>query len=236
MPHVRYVSCMTETTSAADNASSHASPHAPESTMNRNWTYLLVTAIVRLYMLGALAISFSHIITAASLLQLHGWQAYTTPFFIDGFAVLGMIGRSGRFETATRRSGFRLQMAAGALSFACNIFAGHTIGERLYGALVVAGFVVSEWYGAKLAPAVAVTEGPTNDELLAAKRSAAAVKAAATRKARAAAQAKTEADAAAARAAKNEARRLARQVKALETSFQAADAPVSPAPLATTYM
>lgn len=151
--------------------------------MNRNWTYLTVTAIVRLYMLGALAISFSHIITAASLLQLHGWQAYTTPFFIDGFAVLGMIGRSHRFEQATRRSGFRLQMAAGALSFACNIFAGHTVGERLYGALVVVGFVVSEWYGAKLAPAVIVTVEPTDAELLAAKRSASARQAAATRKA-----------------------------------------------------
>jgi hypothetical protein len=149
--------------------------------MNRNWTYTLVTAIVRLYMLGALAISFSHIITAASLLQLHGWQAYTTPFFIDGFAVLGMIGRSHRFETSTRRSGFRLQMAAGALSFACNIFAGHTIGERLYGALVVVGFVAAEWYGAKLAPAAPAQ--PTDVEVLAAKRSAAAAKGAATRKA-----------------------------------------------------
>jgi hypothetical protein len=173
--------------------------------MNRNWTYLLVTAIVRLYMLGALAISFSHIITAASLLQLHGWQAYTTPFFIDGFAVLGMIGRSHRFEQTTRRSGFRLQMAAGALSFACNIFAGHTVGERLYGALVVVGFVVSEWYGAKLAPAAPVAPAqPTDAELLAAKRSAAAVKAAATRKANREATEKL---------AKSGARKMHRQVR-----------------------
>lgn len=151
--------------------------------MQRNYTYLVVTAIVRLYMLGALAISFSHIITAAHLLQLTGWQAYTTPAFVDGFAVLGMIGRSQRFAPATRRSGFRLQLAAGALSFAANVFAGHTVGERAYGALVVAGFVVSEWYGAKLAPAAVVVECPTDAEVLAAKRSAAAVKAAATRKA-----------------------------------------------------
>jgi len=94
-----------------------------------------------------------------------------------------MIGRSRRFDTATRRTGFRLQMAAGSLSLAANIFAGHNVGERLYGALVVAGFVAAEWYGAKLRPA---TAGPTVEDLaaaeLAAKRSAAAVKAAATRK------------------------------------------------------
>lgn len=182
-----YSNCMTETTSAA-HASSHASPHASESPMTRNRTYLAVTAIVRLYMLGALAISFSHIITAAHLLQLDGWQAWTTPAFVDGFAVLGMIGRSQRFAPATRRSGFRLQLAAGALSFSANVFAGHTVGERAYGALVVVGFVVSEWYGAKLAPAAPVM--PAAAEVLAEKRSAAARKGAATRKANAEAAAK----------------------------------------------
>lgn len=169
----------------------------------RNWTYLAVTAIVRLYMLGALAISFSHIIEAAHSTGLQGWQAFTTPFAIDGFAILGMIGRSHRFAASTQRIGFRLQMGAGALSLICNIYAGHNLGERIYGALIVAGFVTAEWYAAKLAPAAVIT-APTAAEQLAAKRSAAAVQAAATRKAN---------KVAAERTAKREARELARVTK-----------------------
>lgn len=181
--------------------------------MTRNHTYLIVTGIVRLYMIGALAISFSHIITAGHLLDLNGWQAWTTPFFIDGFAVLGMIGRSRRFAEATRRTGFRLQIGAGALSFGANIFAGHTLGERLYGALVVAGFVIAEWYAAKLAPAAPAVSAETLAEQsaaaeLAAKRSAAAVKAAATRKRN------TETAAKAERAETRRIRAAARQLEA----------------------
>jgi hypothetical protein len=178
----------------------------------RNWTYLIVTAIVRLYMLGALAISFSHIEHASTSLGLTGWPVLTVPFFIDGFAVLGMIGRSSRFADATRRTGFRLQLAAGALSFAANIYSGQNTGERIYGALVVAGFVTAEWYGAKLAPAPVVHIGPTAEEIaaaeLSAKRSAAAVKAAATRKRNAELAAKAE------RAETRRIRQAARQLEA----------------------
>ena len=149
--------------------------------MNR--TYLLVAAIVRLYMIGALAVSFTHIVTASHLLGLEGWQAWTVPFAIDGFALLGMIGRSARFSADTQRTGFRLQITAGAVSLIANVYAGHTVGERLYGALIVAAFIVAEWYAAKLRPAPVVV--PTEAE----RRSAAAKKAAATRKANAAAKA-----------------------------------------------
>lgn len=148
-----------------------------------NWTYLTVAGIVRLYMIGALAISFGHIITASGLLGLHGWQARTVPFAIDGFAVLGMIGRSARFAESTQRTGLRLQAAAGLLSLAANVYAGHTLGERLYGALIVTAFIVAEWYAGKLRPAPAAK--PTVDP----RRSEAARKAAATRKANAATKA-----------------------------------------------
>lgn len=205
---------------------------------NRNWTYLTVTTIVRLYMLGALAISFGHIISAAHLLQLHGWQAYTVPFAIDGFAVLGMIGRSRRFAASTQRTGFRLQALAGIASLAANVYAGHTLGERLYGALIVTAFVVAEWYAGKLAPAPAPA-GPTAEQLaaaeLAAKRSAAATKAAATKAAKRAAELAAQQAEADRKAKAAERRRIARQVKAaelaaLETAYAAASAPISPAP------
>ena len=118
----------------------------------RNWTYLTVAGIVRLYMIGALAISFGHIIAAAHLLHLDGWQSYTVPFAVDGFAVLGMIGRSARFAESTQRTGLRLQAVAGLASLAANVYAGHTLGERLYGALIVTAFVAAEWYAGSSAP------------------------------------------------------------------------------------
>lgn len=121
----------------------------------RNWTYLTVLSITRLYLAGALAISFMHIVTTAHLLDLTGWQAMTTPFAIDGMAVLGLIGRSHRWEPSTRRAGLVLQAGAGAVSLFCNVYAGHTIGQRIYGALIVVLFVVAEWYANKLRPAPA---------------------------------------------------------------------------------
>jgi hypothetical protein len=190
----------------------------------RNWTYLIVTAIVRLYMLGALAISFSHIEHASTSLGLTGWPVLTVPFFIDGFAVLGMIGRSSRFAEATRRTGFRLQLAAGALSFAANIYAGQNTGERIYGALVVAGFVTAEWYGAKLAPAVVVAPvepvAPVVDELPAPAAPASSRKGQPWSPER---------------RARHEAKRAAKQavadeIAALEDALKLASAPVSPAP------
>jgi len=185
-----------------------------------NLTYLAVAGIVRVYMLGALAISFHHIIiTAAGLLGLTGWQAWTVPFAIDGFAVLGMIGRSHRFAASTQRTGLRLQAAAGALSLACNVYAGHTLGERLYGALIVTAFVVAEWYAGKLRPAPVPPAEPTVSD----RRSQAARKAAVTRKANVEAKASAAADRA-------ERRRLARQVRDLENTYAGDAAPVSPAP------
>lgn len=186
----------------------------PQPATGRNWTYLAVRTIVRAYMLATLTISFRHIITASHLLGLTGWQAWTAPFAIDGFAVLGMIGRSDRFAAATQRTGFRLQVCAGLVSLTCNVYAGHTLGERLYGFLIVAAFVVAEWYGDKLRPAPA----PAEVDAAKARRSEAARKAAATRKANAAASA---------RLAKAQTRRLAREVKQLESQYAAASAPVS---------
>jgi hypothetical protein len=118
--------------------------------------YTVVALIVKLYLIGALMISFSHIVHASAMLGLTGWQAWTVPAFIDGFAILGMIGRTdgvaSRTEdpAAVRRFGFHLQLVAGSLSLAANVFAGATVGERAFGALVVTGFVVAEKYAEKL--------------------------------------------------------------------------------------
>lgn len=158
----------------------------------------LVKGIVKLYFFGALVISFTHIIEASHKLGLIGWQSWTTPFAIDGIAVIGMIMRSEAFSTDTRKIGFRVQIVAGLLSLACNVFAGNTLGERIYGVMIVVLFVLSEWLSDRI-------EGREVDQAreLAAKRSAAATKAASTRKAN---------KAAADRLVKTSKRRMAREL------------------------
>jgi hypothetical protein len=155
----------------------------------------IIKAIVKLYFIGALAVSFNHIVTAAHKLQLLGWQSFTTPFAIDGIAVIGMVMRSERWSDETNRTGFRVQMGAGALSLVCNVFAGNTLGERIYGVLIVALFIFSEWLSDRLVTRAAATKAaeiaelealaaqPTAEEIAAQQRSERARKAAATRKA-----------------------------------------------------
>ncbi len=91
--------------------------------------------------------------------------------------------RSEAFSNDTRKMGFRLQLGAGALSLACNIFAGATLGERAYGVLVVSLFILAEIVSGRI-------QGRQVDEAVeaAAKRAAAAAKGSATRKANAAAK------------------------------------------------
>lgn len=148
----------------------------------KNLTYLLVSLIVRAYMIGALAVSFTHIIEASHKLGLYGWQAWTVPFAIDGLALLGMVGRSSRFAESTRCTGFKLQIGAGLISLAAKVYAGQTRGEQIYGVLIVAMFVTAEWYAGKLRPAPSA-------------RSVAAQKGAATRKVNAATKAPAKAKA-----------------------------------------
>lgn len=189
---------------------------------HHNWTYLLVAAIVRIFMVGAAAISFMHIVATSRMLGL-SWEAWTVPGFVDGLAILGLVGRSDRFAAATQRAGLALMAGAGSLSLACNVYAGHNLGQQLYGVLVVAGFITAEWYSMRLRPAPARAAKSTA-------RSDAAKKAAATRATRRAQADAEKAAAAERRAEAAERRRLAREVAGLEASFAAAAAPVSPAP------
>jgi hypothetical protein len=190
------------------------------TTAPRTATYWIVRTVICVFIVATAGFSFLHIVQTSQMLGLT-WEAWSVPFLIDGLAILGMLGRSARFAEETRRAGLKLMTGAGLVSLAANIAAGHNAGQRAFGVLIVVGFVISEWYGSKLTPAPATaTTAPAVDDEAKAKRSARAVKAAATRKAN---------QAAAVKADKAEARRLARQVRELEHSYSAADAPVSPA-------
>jgi hypothetical protein len=117
-----------------------------------NWTYVTVALIVRMFMVGAAVVSFSHIIDVSQTLGLT-WEAYTVPAFVDGLAVLGMIGRSAKFAESTQKAGLQMMAGAGVISLACNVAAGDNRGQQAYGVLVVAGFIAAEWYATKLRPA-----------------------------------------------------------------------------------
>lgn len=222
---------MTDTAERAPRGSSRAVPQTPEATV-RNWRYILVMTVVRgLYMPGALAISFDHIVTAGHMLGLTGWQAYTTPAFLDGFALIGMLMRARTFHADVRRFGLWLQCGAGVGSLAANVTAGSTAGERMYGALVVAGLVVAELAGERLHAGRPAKASP-KARRAPVDRAAAARKAAATRAANKAVQDAADAERARQRAETAERRRLAREVAGLEASYAGPAAPVSGPPAA----
>lgn len=137
----------------------------------------VIRAIVKLYFVAAIAGSFTHIIEAAFKIGLTGWEAWSTPFMIDGLAVVGMTMRSGDFSKATRKLGLRVQATMGAFSLIANVYAAHNVGGVIYGVAVVALFLAAEWLAERLESADA-----DRARELAERRSAASTKAAATRK------------------------------------------------------
>lgn len=137
----------------------------------------IVSAIVKLYFLAALAGSFTHIIEAAFKTGLTGWEAWSTPFMIDGIAIIGMVMRGKRFSKATRAIGTRVQLVAGLLSLTANVYAAENFGGRIYGVAIVALFLTAEWLSERMEGVEVDMERDARE-----KRSAAATKAAATRK------------------------------------------------------
>lgn len=137
----------------------------------------IVQAIVKLYFVGALAGSFVHIISAAEKLGLSGWESWSTPFMIDGLALIGMVLRSEDFSTATRKLGFRVQMVMGAFSLVANVYAAKNIGGVIYGVMIVALYIAAEWITDRVE-----SSQVDRDREAAIKRSEAAQKAAQTRK------------------------------------------------------
>lgn len=149
---------------------------------HRNWTYITAVVIVYAFLAAAAAGSFLHIVETSHKLGLD-WEAWTVPFLIDGIALMGKLGRSNRFAAKTQQAGMRLMLFGGTLSLAANVYAGDNTGQRAYGVLLVVGFLVVEWYAGKLSPAPAAVKVISPEEH--ARRSEAAQKAAATRKANA---------------------------------------------------
>jgi len=148
----------------------------------------LAKSIVKIYFVAALAGSFAHTITAAHKAGLVGWEAWSSPFMIDGLAIIGLVMRGKDFSQATRALGLRVQAGMGVVSMAANVYAAHNLGGAVFGASLVGLWLASEHLASNL-------ESASVDQAraLAAKRSAAARKGAATRKAKAAPRRKLQA-------------------------------------------
>lgn len=137
----------------------------------------IVKAIVKIYFLAALAGSFTHIVEAAGKAGLVGWEQWSTPFMIDGLAIIGMVMRGADFSAKTRKLGFQVQCVMGLFSLIANVYAAHNVGGVIYGVMIVALFVFAELLSERMESAQVDKDREAKE-----KRAAAAQKAAATRK------------------------------------------------------
>lgn len=101
--------------------------------------------VVLAFAAGALYFSFSHITDLALRFGATQTEAAAAPFYVDGFMLLGRMAMSRRFTARTNAIGKRFLVGGALVSLAANIAAGQTLGSRVFGALVVAGFVLCEW-------------------------------------------------------------------------------------------
>ena len=106
------------------------------------WPIVVASLIAWGILLYAIVVSSSHIIESAFDVGLTGWTAWTAPVLVDAVAIVGKLGRLQRFTEETRRSSLKLFAFGGAMSLACNVYAGDNLGQQIHGAIVV---VVMVW-------------------------------------------------------------------------------------------
>lgn len=122
--------------------------------IENNKRYKLAKVISKGYLVGALAISFSHFIHAFNKLGLYGFGAMSMPIAVDGMAIFGVLLQHKSFSTETRTVGRWLQLVCGSLSLAVNIFSGWgSPGAMIQGATWVIIYMMMELIVAKIKPA-----------------------------------------------------------------------------------
>jgi len=183
----------------------------------RNASSISAKLIVWMFVLAAAALSAHDIVSLFERIGAQAPLAFLAPVFIDGVTWLGKLMRSHSLSKRTNRTGLVYLCLGGSASLAANLTAGETLGMKLLGLLAVTGFILGEIALDKIEPRPAETVTTVDDELKA-KRSAAALKGAQTRKAN---KAKVTRKPRAPRAA----RTPVEQIEALTSN-----APVSPAP------
>jgi len=160
-------------------------------------------------MVAAAAVSYSTQRTLFLLWQVDTFTAAVAPIAVDMLAVLCTLAiHTDGVARKGRRTAFFVLAVAGTASMTANFVAGQTLGSKVVHAAMVALYLLSEFVASTVKQAPPVVD---------AKRSEAAVKAAATRKANAAKRTRKP------RAPK------ATTVAQLEQAYGLPSAPVSPA-------
>lgn len=119
----------------------------------RNWTYGIACTLVYGFLAAAAVGSFNNIVGLAHDLGVSPGHAWTTPFLVDGIALMGKLLRSRHLAKTAHRAGLRLMIFGGVLSLTANVLHGHTLGDQIWGALLVVGFIVVERASDHLVPA-----------------------------------------------------------------------------------
>jgi hypothetical protein len=200
--------------------------------MTKNPTYRIVKGIAYGMFGAGLALSVTHIYDLFhNVLGSATLTAAAMPLFIDGLQVIGKLMRGESFASQTRTVGFRVQLLGALLSLAANVIAGHALGDKIAGVILVGGYILAEKLAETIRPVQADVQAiaKTRAAAKSATRSAAAQKAAATRAANKAEAVRKAAE----KAERAKLARLARQaeINALDGAFAAPSAPVSPAPI-----
>ena len=120
-----------------------------------------VTVILTAILVFVLFVSRDHITQTAYTIGLRGYQANTLFVLIDIVALIGKVLMLKYFARSTRKLGMWMLCTSGSLSLACNVFAGHNLGERIYGAFIVILFVALEQVVTKIKPAASVKAAAT---------------------------------------------------------------------------
>lgn len=171
------------------------------TTEHRNLTYPIVKGIAYGMFGAGLALSVTHIYDLFhSTLGASTLTAAAVPVFIDGLQLIGRLSRSHQFAESTRRTGLWVQGFGALVSLIANVVAGHSLGDKIGGAIFVVGYIFMEWFADRLRPVAIDAQAAA-----AAKQATAIAKGKATRaanKAKTAQQAKARADRAAARKAR----------------------------------
>jgi hypothetical protein len=128
-----------------------------------NWNLLIVNLLVYGFMSLAGWISFHDIERLATNWGVYPAIAWTAPIFIDGLMYMGKLGQHHRVPADGRRAGKLLMAFGGIMSLAANVAVGENWGMRAYGALVVVGFVVAEWFSTKLQRVLRDDEAETEE-------------------------------------------------------------------------
>jgi hypothetical protein len=188
-------------------------------TSRRNASSTSAKVIVWMFVLAAAGLSAHDIVTLFGRIGVAVPFAYLAPVFVDGVTWLGKLMRSRSLSARTNRLGLVYLVAGGSASLAANWLAGDTLGWKILGALAVVGFILGEIALDHIEPRPAPPVKVEADAATRARRSEAARKGAATRRAN---QAKAK-----------RARRpgiTPAVLASLEDSYELPSAPVSPAP------